>query len=111
MRMVGDPSAVPGTVAAKPGDTVVLWGTGFGATNPPVAAGTAVSGAPAVVTAPTVTVGGIAAQVIGAALASRKRRVVPGGHSTAGRGTRRPSYRAGIHRQRADAGRCAPVCE
>jgi len=62
--LVGDPSAVSGTVAAKPGDTLVLWGTGFGATNPPVAAGTTVSGAPAVVTAPTVTVGGVAAQVV-----------------------------------------------
>jgi uncharacterized protein (TIGR03437 family) len=66
--MVGDPSVVPGTVAAKPGDTVVLWGTGFGATSPPVPAGTEVSGAPAVVTAPTVTVGGVAAQVIGTVL-------------------------------------------
>jgi uncharacterized protein (TIGR03437 family) len=66
--LVGDPSAIPGTVAAKAGDTVVLWGTGFGATNPAVPAGTAVSGAPAVVTAPTVTVGGVPVQVIGAVL-------------------------------------------
>jgi uncharacterized protein (TIGR03437 family) len=65
---LGDPSAVPGTVAAKPGDTVVLWGTGFGATNPAVAAGTTVSGAPAVVTAPTVMVSGASAQVIGTVL-------------------------------------------
>ena len=62
--LVGDPSAVPGTVAAAPGDTVVLWGTGFGATNPAVDAGTTVSVAPAVVTAPTVTVGGVAAVVM-----------------------------------------------
>jgi uncharacterized protein (TIGR03437 family) len=68
--LVGDPSAVPGTVAARPGDTLVLWGTGFGATRPPVAAGIAVSGAPAAATTPTVTVGGVAAQVIGAALSS-----------------------------------------
>jgi uncharacterized protein (TIGR03437 family) len=65
---LGDSSAVPGTVAAKPGDTVVLWGTGFGATNPPVAAGIAVSGAPALVALPTVTVGGTPVQVIGAGL-------------------------------------------
>jgi uncharacterized protein (TIGR03437 family) len=65
---LGDPSAIPGTVAAKAGDTVVLWGTGFGATNPAVPAGTAVSGAPAVVTAPTVMVGGAAVQVIGTVL-------------------------------------------
>src|ERR1039457_4158388 len=36
---LGDASAIPGTVAAKAGDTVVLWGTGFGATNPAVPRG------------------------------------------------------------------------
>jgi uncharacterized protein (TIGR03437 family) len=66
--LLGDPSAVPGSVAAKPGDTVVLWGTGFGATLPALAAGTTVSGAPAVVTAPTVTVGGTAVPMIGTVL-------------------------------------------
>ena len=66
--LVGDPSAIPGTVAAKPGDIVVLWGTGFGATDPAVAAGSPVSGAPTLVTAPTVTVGGAPAQVISAVL-------------------------------------------
>jgi uncharacterized protein (TIGR03437 family) len=66
--LVGDPSAVRGTVAAKPGDTLVLWGTGFGATNPPAAAGTTVTGAHTAVTLPTVTVGGVATPVMGAAL-------------------------------------------
>jgi uncharacterized protein (TIGR03437 family) len=65
---VADPAAVLGTVAAKPGDLVVLWGTGFGATNPPTPAGTVVSGAPVVVTAPTVMVGGVAAQVLSTVL-------------------------------------------
>ena len=65
---VADPAAIPGTVAAKPGDLVVLWGTGFGATNPPTPAGTVVSGAPVVVTAPTVMVGGVAAQVLSTVL-------------------------------------------
>jgi uncharacterized protein (TIGR03437 family) len=65
---VADPSAVPGTVAAKPGDLVVLWGTGFGATNPTVPAGTTVSGAPPVVTAPSVTVGGVPAEVVSTVL-------------------------------------------
>jgi uncharacterized protein (TIGR03437 family) len=32
------------TVAAKPGDVLVLWGTGFGPTTPPVAAGIQVPG-------------------------------------------------------------------
>ena len=65
---VADPAAVPGTVAARPGDFVVLWGTGFGATNPTVPAGTTVSGAPATVTAPTVMVGGVAAEVVSTVL-------------------------------------------
>jgi uncharacterized protein (TIGR03437 family) len=65
---VADPAALPGTVAARPGDLVVLWGTGFGDTNPPVPAGTTVSGAPQVATAPTVTVGGIQAEVESAGL-------------------------------------------
>ncbi|HEY1339429.1 MAG TPA: SBBP repeat-containing protein [Bryobacteraceae bacterium] len=68
--LVGDPSAVPGTLAAKPGDTVVLWGTGFGPTNPPAPAGIAVSGAPPVVTMPTVTVGGVKAEVISTVLST-----------------------------------------
>jgi uncharacterized protein (TIGR03437 family) len=68
--LVADPSVVPGAVAAKPGDTLVLWGTGFGATNPEVAAGVAVSGAPAVVTALTVTVGGVATPVLSTVLST-----------------------------------------
>jgi uncharacterized protein (TIGR03437 family) len=62
------PASVGGTVAAKPGDLVVLWGTGFGATTPTAPAGIAVSGAPAVVSVPTVSVGGVTAQVISAVL-------------------------------------------
>jgi uncharacterized protein (TIGR03437 family) len=61
---VGNPSVVPGTVAAKPGDTIVLWGTGFGATNPTVAAGTTVTGTPAATVAPTLTIGGMAVSPI-----------------------------------------------
>jgi uncharacterized protein (TIGR03437 family) len=61
---VGNPAAVAGTVAAQPGGILVLWGTGFGATSSPVAAGTPVVGTPAALTAPTVTVGGMAVQVI-----------------------------------------------
>lgn len=67
---LGNPSAVPGTVAAKPGDIVALWGTGFGATNPPVAAGTTVTGAPATLALPQVTVGGVAAKVISSILSA-----------------------------------------
>jgi uncharacterized protein (TIGR03437 family) len=62
------PTAISGTIAAKAGDLVVLWGTGFGATNPPAPAGVAVSGSPAVATTPTVTVGRVAVPVISAGL-------------------------------------------
>lgn len=67
---LGDPAAVPGTVAAQPGQTIALWGTGFGATNPPVPAGTTVTGAPAAIILPQVTVGGVAAKVISSILSA-----------------------------------------
>ena len=53
---------------AEPGETIILWGTGFGATNPPGNIGQVTSGAPAVVKLPTVTIGGVQAEVFGAAL-------------------------------------------
>ena len=37
--LVGNPSAIPGTVAAAPGDVLILWATGFGQTNPATGAG------------------------------------------------------------------------
>jgi len=51
--------ALVGTASAPahPGDVLILWATGFGPTNPPTSAGTVVSGAPAVATAPAITVG------------------------------------------------------
>jgi len=52
-------TAVTSTAPAMPGDLIVLWGTGFGATNPNVPAGTIVTGAPATPTLPVVTVGGM----------------------------------------------------
>jgi uncharacterized protein (TIGR03437 family) len=66
--LVANPSAIAGTVAAAPGDVLILWATGFGPTNPATPAGQVVTGAPAVTTLPTVTVGGLPATVIGAAL-------------------------------------------
>jgi len=67
--LIASPSAVQGTVAAKPGDILILWGTGFGATNPATPGGVVVTGAPAVVTPPTITLNGsVNAPVIGAAL-------------------------------------------
>jgi uncharacterized protein (TIGR03437 family) len=61
--VVGTPSA-----PARPGDLVALWGTGFGSTSPPVTAGATVTGAPAAVTAPTVTVGGVSVPVVSTVL-------------------------------------------
>lgn len=67
---IGPATLFPGaTTPAKPGDAVILWGTGFGPTTPAVAAGVQVSGAPYVTNPPSVTVGGLPARVVGAALA------------------------------------------
>jgi uncharacterized protein (TIGR03437 family) len=65
---IANPSVVPGTVAAKPGDILILWGTGFGPTNPDTQAGKVVAGAPVVATPPAVTVDGLPVIVMGAAL-------------------------------------------
>lgn len=67
---IGPATLFPGsTTPAKPGDVVILWGTGLGATTPAVPAGVQVAGAAYLTNAPSVTVGGSAAQVVGAALA------------------------------------------
>ena len=56
------------TTAAKPGDVIILWGTGFGPTDPAIPAGQAVDKL-TVVTGPVkVTIGGSVADYLGAAL-------------------------------------------
>ncbi len=59
------------TSAAKPGDIVILWGTGFGplAPAPPPGAEVPADKTYSTATLPSVTVGGAAAKVYGAALA------------------------------------------
>jgi uncharacterized protein (TIGR03437 family) len=59
------------TVPAKPGDVIILWGTGFGPTTPSTPVGTEVPSTSTYLTANnvTVTVGGANATVYGAALA------------------------------------------
>jgi uncharacterized protein (TIGR03437 family) len=52
----------------KPGDPIVLWATGFGPTITAAPAGVAVTGAPAVLTTPVVTIGGIQVLVVSAGL-------------------------------------------
>jgi uncharacterized protein (TIGR03437 family) len=55
------------TVPAKPGEMIILWGTGFGPTNPVAPVGVAVPSGTVYCTANpvTVTVGGVAATVYG----------------------------------------------
>ena len=71
--LVGQSGAVPGvtTSPAKPGDVIILWGTGFGPTSPSAPVGVGVPSDKTYATANpvTVTVGGIPGQVYGAALA------------------------------------------
>ncbi len=71
--LVGPPNLFPAatTVPAKAGDVIILWASGLGTTTPAIAPGILT---PATTTAnvtrlPTVTIGGIGAQIIGAALA------------------------------------------
>jgi uncharacterized protein (TIGR03437 family) len=59
------------TVPAKPGDTIILWGTGFGATTPPAPLGveTPSNTTYSTSTLPMVTIDNLSATVYGAALA------------------------------------------
>jgi uncharacterized protein (TIGR03437 family) len=57
--IVADPSVVSGGSPANPGDVVSLYGTGFGAVTPNVAAGLLDSGLVKLTNAVTVTIGGI----------------------------------------------------
>jgi uncharacterized protein (TIGR03437 family) len=55
---------------AQPGESISLFGTGFGATNPAISDGTLVAAPQAVTTLPAVTIGGAVAQVTYAGLIS-----------------------------------------
>ncbi len=59
------------TVAAKPGDVIVLWATGFGPTNPAAPTGVPVPSDKAYATTalPSITIDNVSATVYGAALA------------------------------------------
>jgi uncharacterized protein (TIGR03437 family) len=59
------------SAAAKPGDVIILWGTGFGPTSPSAPTGVPIPGGQiySTGTLPFVTVNGIGATVYGAALA------------------------------------------
>lgn len=58
-RNVVDPSIVAGGAAAKPGDLVTLYGSGFGFTNPVWQAGEIVAGQAGLAAPTTVTIGGV----------------------------------------------------
>jgi uncharacterized protein (TIGR03118 family) len=55
---------------AAPGETITIYGTGFGPTNPAITNGTIVAVPLTVATAPTVTIGGVTATVVYAGLVS-----------------------------------------
>jgi uncharacterized protein (TIGR03118 family) len=55
---------------AAPGETIAIFGTGFGPTSPAFTNGAIVAAPLAVATAPTVTIGGVAATVVYAGLVS-----------------------------------------
>jgi uncharacterized protein (TIGR03437 family) len=62
---VGTPGLFPemATTPARPGETIVLYGAGFGATAPPSAIGEIVRQAAPLPSLPSVTIGGVAAVV------------------------------------------------
>jgi uncharacterized protein (TIGR03118 family) len=60
---------ISSSAPAKPGETIVIYATGLGATTPVVPIGTAPTGLTALVTTPTVTIDGLPAQVTFSGLA------------------------------------------
>jgi uncharacterized protein (TIGR03437 family) len=66
---VGATGTVTGSTPAKPGETIVLWGTGLGPTNPPYPEGQVLSMPYPTATKPTATIGGITANVAYAGIA------------------------------------------
>jgi len=66
-KPVGNSTVSTRATPAKPGETIILWATGFGPTTPPDTVGELSSVAPSVATLPAVLVGGVQARVLGAA--------------------------------------------
>ena len=57
-KILADPAVVPGGVPAKPGDTVLLYGTGFGFTDPVYQSGEIAAGQTKIKDPLTITIGG-----------------------------------------------------
>ena len=69
--LIGDPVKASWANPATPGEAITLWGTGYGTTDPPVDDAIASQGGLLTLTAqPTVTIGGIPAQVLWAGRAA-----------------------------------------
>jgi uncharacterized protein (TIGR03437 family) len=66
--IIGDPARVPGTVPAKPGDVLLIWGTGFGPTSPAFPDGSVPAGVLTATTVPSVTIGGVAPSFVNAVI-------------------------------------------
>jgi uncharacterized protein (TIGR03437 family) len=68
--LLGPEGLFPGVPVrpARPGETIVLWGTGFGPVNPPAPTGRPIEGEHRLVHTPEVTVGGLRADFVGGAL-------------------------------------------
>jgi uncharacterized protein (TIGR03118 family) len=62
------PAGTSGATPAKPGETIALYGTGFGPTNPAIPDGKLVTVASPLVNPPTIMIGGTAAEVAFAGL-------------------------------------------
>ncbi|HXA51192.1 MAG TPA: IPT/TIG domain-containing protein, partial [Candidatus Acidoferrum sp.] len=60
--LVGTPAISPGATPAKPGETIAIYGTGFGATNP-ASDGIVVASPANLAATPAVMVGGAAAMI------------------------------------------------
>jgi len=61
--LVGPTSTTTGATPAAPGETITLYGTGFGVTNPAAPEGKLITTTLPLVTLPTVTIGAIDSQV------------------------------------------------
>lgn len=66
--IVGKPGLYPASVPAKPGEVIILYGTGFGPTNPPIPAGQVVRTAAPLANQVTIRIGNIPADLLWAGM-------------------------------------------
>ncbi len=64
----GSGAVISTTAPAAPGETIAMYGTGFGTTNPAVADGQVLAGVSPLVTPPAITFNGVSANVVFAGL-------------------------------------------